>query len=70
MGLANFLLLMIGSTLVDYVVARKIGSSENPAHRRWLLTFSLVLNFGFLGFFKYFNFFAGSMLTMLHTLGA
>ncbi len=66
----RFLLLMMGSTLVDYIVARKIGSSRNPVHRRSLLIFSLVLNFGFLGFFKYFNFFAGSMVAALHTFGA
>jgi D-alanyl-lipoteichoic acid acyltransferase DltB (MBOAT superfamily) len=66
----RFLLLMMGSTLIDYMVARKIGDSTNPVHRRWLLTFSLILNFGFLGFFKYFNFFADSMLTTLHAFGA
>src|ERR1700722_2735918 len=66
----RFLLLMMGSTAVDYVVARKIAVSENPIHRRTLLTASLFLNFGFLGFFKYFHFFADSLSHMLAVVGA
>ena len=66
----RFLLLMIGSTLVDYVVARKIATSSTPARRRALLTVSLVLNFGVLGFFKYFHFFADSLSHMLAVAGA
>jgi D-alanyl-lipoteichoic acid acyltransferase DltB (MBOAT superfamily) len=66
----RFLLLMVGSTTVDYLIARKIGESDTPAHRRGFLIFSLILNFGFLGFFKYFNFFADSFVTTLHAFGA
>jgi alginate O-acetyltransferase complex protein AlgI len=66
----RFLLLMMGSTAVDYLVARKIASSSNPIHRRALLTASLFLNFGFLGFFKYFHFFAESLSHMLAAIGA
>ena len=67
----RFLLLMMGSTVVDYLVARgKIAASSNPAHRRVLLTVSLFLNFGFLGFFKYFHFFADSLSHMLAAVGA
>lgn len=65
----RFLLLMAGSTSVDYVIARMIARSENVAKRRSLLTLSLILNFGFLGFFKYFNFFTGSLDSALTTLG-
>ncbi len=56
----RFLLLMAGSTIVDYIVARKIGSATDPRVKRSLLIFSLVLNFTFLGIFKYFNFFVDS----------
>ena len=61
----RFLSLMVISTLVDYFIARQIATSECQANRRTLLTVSLVLNFGFLGFFKYFNFFIGSMVSLL-----
>ena len=53
----RFLFLMAASTLVDFFVARAIGTSTNEKHRKRLLIFSLVLNFAFLGVFKYFNFF-------------
>jgi alginate O-acetyltransferase complex protein AlgI len=56
----RFLILMAGSTLVDYLVARKIAATSDQRTRRLLLLFSLVLNFSFLGVFKYFNFFVDS----------
>src|SRR5580658_6886941 len=57
----RFLLLMIASTLIDYQIARKIGILTNPRHRKILLILSLTINFGVLGIFKYFNFFAASV---------
>jgi alginate O-acetyltransferase complex protein AlgI len=65
----RFLFLMAGSTLVDFLVARKIGSSPDERSRRLLLIFSLVLNFAFLGVFKYFNFFVDSMVHLTALLG-
>jgi D-alanyl-lipoteichoic acid acyltransferase DltB (MBOAT superfamily) len=65
----RFLLLMAGSTFIDFLIARKIQSSENEKHRKTLLVISLVLNFGFLGFFKYFNFFVNSFEGLLQTAG-
>ena len=65
----RFLLLMAASTSIDYVVAKKLATLQNPAQRRALLIFSLVINFGFLGFFKYFNFFIQSAATALSSVG-
>jgi alginate O-acetyltransferase complex protein AlgI len=65
----RFLFLMAGSTLVDFVVARKIASSTDERTRRALLIFSLILNFSFLGVFKYFNFFVDSMTHLAAVLG-
>jgi D-alanyl-lipoteichoic acid acyltransferase DltB (MBOAT superfamily) len=65
----RFLLLMGVSTSIDYLIALKIGRSEDQRIRRRLLVFSLVLNFTFLGVFKYFNFFADSLITGLHAAG-
>lgn len=56
----RFLSLMLASTLVDFYCARAIGRTKDKIKRRSLLTISLLLNFGFLGFFKYFNFFIES----------
>jgi|SRR5215469_825555 len=65
----RFLLLMVGSTAIDYVIARKIEGASNPAKRRALLIASLVVNFSILGFFKYFNFFLNSSALALEALG-
>jgi D-alanyl-lipoteichoic acid acyltransferase DltB (MBOAT superfamily) len=65
----RFLLLMIGSTTLDFFLARAIQRSETDTVRRTLLISSLVVNFSILGFFKYFGFFVGSFAHALATLG-
>ena len=65
----RFLCLMIASTLIDYFIAIKIADTEDRRVRRALLTLSLIVNFSILGFFKYFNFFADSLVASLSTLG-
>jgi len=65
----RFLILMAGSTMVDYLVARKIAATSDERAPRLLLLFSVVLNFSFLGVFKYFNFFVDSMAHLAALLG-
>src|SRR6266480_224612 len=65
----RFLILMAVSTVVDYLVARKIAATSDERTRRLLLFFSIVLNFSFLGVFKYFNFFVESMAHLAALLG-
>jgi alginate O-acetyltransferase complex protein AlgI len=65
----RFLLLMMASTGIDYVIARQIEDASSPAKRRALLIASLVVNFSVLGFFKYFNFFLDSTAQTLEVLG-
>ena len=65
----RFLLLMICSTTIDFFIARAIGRSENPSVRRWLLITSLIINFGILGVFKYFNFFVDSSSHVFTAIG-
>ena len=51
-----YIVLILGSTVIDYVVGLRIHATENAkARKRWLLV-SLVSNLGLLGVFKYFNF--------------
>jgi len=66
----RFLSLIATSTFADYWMARIIQQSKTPGSRRAALVVSLVLNFGFLGFFKYFNFFIDSFGQLSHWLGA
>src|SRR6478609_854024 len=65
----RFLGLIAASTVVDYYCARAIAASEDTRRRRLLLTLSLVVNLGFLGAFKYFNFFVDSFAAVLESLG-
>jgi D-alanyl-lipoteichoic acid acyltransferase DltB (MBOAT superfamily) len=65
----RFLFLIATSTVVDFYCARFIAGAKSGVRRRALLTISLLLNFGFLGFFKYFNFFVDSAEHVLHALG-
>jgi alginate O-acetyltransferase complex protein AlgI len=65
----RFLGLIAISTVVDYHCARAIERSEDPRLRRLLLVISLVVNITFLGFFKYYNFFADSLVRSLRALG-
>jgi alginate O-acetyltransferase complex protein AlgI len=65
----RFLLLILGSTLVDYRVGLALGrSSEARVRKRWLVV-SLVVNLGVLGVYKYFDFFIDSGAVLLDTLG-
>jgi alginate O-acetyltransferase complex protein AlgI len=65
----RFLLLMIGSTTIDYYIAHAIARAPNDTRRKQLLVLSLIINFGILGIFKYFNFFIGSFTHVLQTVG-
>jgi alginate O-acetyltransferase complex protein AlgI len=65
----RFLVLMIGSTSVDFLLARAIDTAQSPhARKRFMLT-SVVLNLAVLGIFKYFNFFVDSFLHVADAVG-
>lgn len=53
----RFLSLIVFSTLVDYFIGLALLHQNNPRKRKLLLWTSILINLGFLGFFKYYNFF-------------
>ena len=65
----RFLGLIAVSTVVDFYCARAIAAADDERRRKLLLTFSLTINLGFLGVFKYFNFFVDSFAVALESLG-
>ncbi|RMG85494.1 MAG: MBOAT family protein [Bacteroidetes bacterium] len=65
----RFLSLIITSTFVDYYIGLRLENTEDPARRKGLLRWSILVNLGFLGFFKYFNFFIGSFEALAHSIG-
>ncbi|MFT5071363.1 MAG: alginate O-acetyltransferase complex protein AlgI [Chitinophagales bacterium] len=58
----RFLSLIIVSSLVDFLVGQKLGTSDDGKTRKRLLFLSIAVNIGFLAFFKYFNFFVDSFV--------
>jgi alginate O-acetyltransferase complex protein AlgI len=62
-----FLALIATTTLVVYTAA--LGMARWPARKRALLWLSVVVNFGLLGFFKYFGFFADNVAAVLALAG-
>ncbi|PHQ34066.1 MBOAT family O-acyltransferase [Rhodopirellula bahusiensis] len=61
--------LLLLSTAVDFVVAKRIAASDDDTIRkRWLLC-SLVVNLGMLGVFKYFNFFLETAEPFVRAIG-
>jgi alginate O-acetyltransferase complex protein AlgI len=65
----RFLSLLLGSTVIDFQVARYISRERSPYKRRLALLLSLVYNLGVLGFFKYFNFFADGLARVFGFVG-
>ena len=65
----RFLSLIAFSSLVDYIVGLRLSETEDSQKRKVLLWVSILVNLGFLGFFKYFNFFAESFADAFTLLG-
>ncbi|MCB1086766.1 MAG: MBOAT family protein [Verrucomicrobiae bacterium] len=66
----RFLSLILLTTAVDYTAARNVAGLESghPGRKRWV-AFSLVINLGILGAFKYFGFFVGELERLLQAIG-
>lgn len=56
----RFLSLIVFSSAVDYLVGIGLSKTEKKQKRKALLLLSIFINLGFLGFFKYYNFFSES----------
>lgn len=66
----RFLSLIIISSFIDFYVRQKLDVEEKVNKRKRLLLLSLVVNLGFLGFFKYYNFFVDSFIDTFTLFGA
>ncbi len=65
----RFLSLILFSTLIDYTVGVRLSKEENTSKRKALLWISILVNLGFLGFFKYYNFFIDNFITAFSFFG-
>jgi alginate O-acetyltransferase complex protein AlgI len=64
-----FVVLLWGSTVVDWFVARAMVRTAHPGRRRALLGASLVFNLGLLGYFKYAGFLQRTIAAVLGAAG-
>ncbi|MDR7372316.1 MBOAT family O-acyltransferase [Flavobacterium aquidurense] len=65
----RFLFLLVFSTFLDYYTGIRIEKSTNEKARKFWFWLSVGINLGFLGIFKYYNFFSESFAQMLTTVG-
>ncbi|PQV50149.1 D-alanyl-lipoteichoic acid acyltransferase DltB (MBOAT superfamily) [Jejuia pallidilutea] len=65
----RFLSLIAFSSIVDYSIGLLLSKSESKKKRKLLLWISICVNLGFLGFFKYYNFFVQSLVDSFTLLG-
>lgn len=65
----RFMFLLMFSTLLDYYTGLKMQDANNPTRKRFWFWLSIVINLGFLGVFKYYNFFAESFAAAVLQIG-
>ena len=65
----RFLILVFVSTVADYLVGLQLMATQKKRHRNFLLWVSIIINLGFLIFFKYFNFFLESFIATFSVFG-
>jgi alginate O-acetyltransferase complex protein AlgI len=65
----RFLFLLLFSTLLDYFTGLKMEKASGTKRRAFWFWLSIGVNLGFLGVFKYYNFFADSFAVALEQVG-
>lgn len=66
----RFLSLLLFSSLVDYCIGVLLSKEKRQRSRKILLWISISVNIGFLGFFKYYNFFVESFVASFTFFGS
>lgn len=65
----RFLFLLVFSTGLDYFTGIKMAESKTNKQKRFWFWLSILINLGFLGIFKYYNFFVASFADLFSTFG-
>ena len=66
----RFLFLILLSTVVDFWVGLGLAKQDAPRRRKLLLSCSILVNLGLLGFFKYYNFFLENFIDAFSFFGS
>ena len=65
----RFLFLLVFSTFLDYYTGIQIEKGKSEKSRKFWFWLSILVNLGFLGIFKYYNFFSVSFTELLNSVG-
>lgn len=65
----RFLFLLMFSTLLDYYTGIKMENAKSKENRKFWFLLSIIINLGFLGVFKYYNFFIESFTELVAHFG-
>ncbi len=65
----RFLFLLVFSTLLDYFSGIQIEKSKSVKESKFWFWLSIIINLGFLGIFKYYNFFTTSFTELINGFG-
>ena len=65
----RFLSLILFSTVLDYGLGLWLQSQEKESNRKILIWVSVIVNLGFLGIFKYYNFFVENFIETFKLFG-
>ncbi len=65
----RFLFLLMFSTFLDYFTGLKMQQAQTVNNKKFWFWLSIIVNLGFLGLFKYYNFFAESFTEFMAGLG-
>jgi len=67
-GEPRYVVLLIFSGIFNYYIGKVIEKKEDAKQRKLLLVFSIIVNFGILFYFKYFNFFLDNLRIIFPSL--
>ena len=61
-----YIFLMLFSIFTNFCICVRLAREQRKSHRRWILFFAMLLDFGLLFLFKYFDFFAANLNQILN----
>ena len=68
-GAPTFILLLLGSTVINFYLVKLLYKSDNLIHRKLFAGLAILVSLGLLGYFKYANFFVDNLNAVLGAFG-
>ena len=68
-GAPTFVLLLLGSTIINFYLVKLLYKSENLIHKKLFAGLAITVSLGLLAYFKYANFFVDNLNALLNVFG-